>query len=80
MVGGKILWMLVEGHYEKMATKKIIFETLDLQKIRWKEVVLKKRNDVVKAVSLDSLIKFILLQIAQKQKYISSLSESGLCV
>lgn len=55
-------------------------ETLNLQKIRWKEIVKKNWNDVVNAVSSDSFIKLILLQTAQKAKVYSSLSESGLCI
>ena len=72
--------MLVECHYEKLSAN-TFFETLNLQKIRWKGIVKKKWNGVVNAVSADSLMKFILLQTAQKkQKHISTLSESRLCV
>ena len=61
--------MLVEGHYEILAEKKI--ETLTLQKIRWKEIVKKEKNwNDVNAVSSVSFIEFILLQIAQRKHHI----------
>ena len=61
--------MLVEGHYEILAEKKI--ETLTLQKIRWKEIVKKEKNwNDVNEVSSVSFIEFILLQIAQRKHHI----------
>ena len=71
--------MLVEGHYEILAEKKKN-ETLTLQKIRWKEIVKKKKKLKWWQHSLLSFLYQIhsVTDSTEKTSYISSLSESGL--